>query len=561
MDTFLPTGTDRSPLSLPNRLLAPDAVWQPKPVPWLYLGLILLLGLSLRVLMATKIDTLCNDGVLYAQLALSIENGDLVNGTREVRLNTLSLVLAVLHSAGLSWEMAGRVQGVTCSTLAILPLFGWIRRQFDDRIAVIACILYAAHPTVIKWSPEMVRDSLFALFAASTLYFAWRAACELRPRFYVATAVMFVLAAHTRVEAIFLLLPMAAWSARRSLALRQQRWRPWAGLACSAAVCGALLLAIAGLVHWQTGHWTSIRSTPFALAADFAQRLLPFLPQTDGQEEKAIAAATSIPPLVDLSISRRGYILLNTLERGLSPFYALFSLGGIVWAWRVWARSDSQPNFVVSLVVIASMWIHLGYAGISSTRYVLTIVMLGLPFAAMGIWGLSQAISRLAAQSLRRDWRQQQVATCLLVALVLFGTAIVAHRHVARRTAQAEVGRWLLVQNGPQMRVLGTDDLRALLVHYGRAQFISLAGSVTFEQLQVDIRHHQPDALILSTAAIDSPTSRQLKQCQESLGYRLVDAREVGTVEAHVLLLVRNLSGTPAVRRNIALSMDGHRKR
>ena len=57
------------------------------------------------------------------------------------------------------------------SSLTVLPLFGWTRRQFDDRLATIACLLYAVHPKLIEWSPELVRDpSQFRVIVTCNLF-------------------------------------------------------------------------------------------------------------------------------------------------------------------------------------------------------------------------------------------------------------------------------------------------------------------------------------------------------------------------------------------------------
>src|SRR5207244_12435965 len=106
-------------------------------------------------------DTLCRDGIFYIQLPEALERHDVQGGLGTLRLNTFPAVLAVLHHLGLNWQLAGECWGVAMSSLAVLPLFGWARRQFDDRLATIACLLYAVHPKLIEWSPELVRDPTF----------------------------------------------------------------------------------------------------------------------------------------------------------------------------------------------------------------------------------------------------------------------------------------------------------------------------------------------------------------------------------------------------------------
>ncbi|HEX5443468.1 MAG TPA: hypothetical protein VFW87_06555, partial [Pirellulales bacterium] len=116
---------------------------RPLPRARLALAALVLFCAAPRGVAAWKLDTLCKDGVFYVQLAEGFERGDLEAGLGRLRLNTYPLILAGLHRAGLDWELASRLWGVAVSSLVVLPLFGWVRRQFDDRTAVCACFLYA----------------------------------------------------------------------------------------------------------------------------------------------------------------------------------------------------------------------------------------------------------------------------------------------------------------------------------------------------------------------------------------------------------------------------------
>ena len=71
------------------------------------------------------------------------------------------------------------------SSLTVLPLCGWVRRQFNDQTALLAGVLYAAHPVFIQWSPELIRDPTFWLLFMLTLYLLWRAVTEVHgPGFF-----------------------------------------------------------------------------------------------------------------------------------------------------------------------------------------------------------------------------------------------------------------------------------------------------------------------------------------------------------------------------------------
>ena len=56
------------------------------------------------------------------------------------------------------------------ASLTVVPLWGWLRRMFDDRLAVIACLVYALHGKLIAISPLIIRDSTFWFLLVLTLY-------------------------------------------------------------------------------------------------------------------------------------------------------------------------------------------------------------------------------------------------------------------------------------------------------------------------------------------------------------------------------------------------------
>ncbi len=258
-----------------NHLAVPQAErLQLPPAHWLLLILVLLC-LVPRAMMAMRIPSVCPDGVLYIHVAQAIEAGDWSSASRDMGLNIYPLILTALHRMGLDWELAAGLWGVTVSSLVVLPLWGWVRRQFDDRVALIACLLYAVNPKFIEWSPEVMRDPTFWLLFMLAIYWLWRAVTEVHYGYFVAAGMAIILASLTRFEGLFLLIPLTLWAFWRFTALSgRQRATCGAGVSPAQAtgaappqnyrkklllgvvfcvvVFPALLLAIN--VGWACGH-------------------------------------------------------------------------------------------------------------------------------------------------------------------------------------------------------------------------------------------------------------------------------------------------------------------
>ena len=126
--------------------------------------------------MAWRVPGICPDAVYYIGLGKAFETGDFEHGLGDMRFNIYPLILTGLHRAGLGWETAGIAWSVAISSCVALPLYGWVRRMFGQRLALGAGFLYAIHPGFVRWSVEIIRDSTFWFLFAASIYLLWRAA-------------------------------------------------------------------------------------------------------------------------------------------------------------------------------------------------------------------------------------------------------------------------------------------------------------------------------------------------------------------------------------------------
>jgi hypothetical protein len=186
----------------------------PPRLPW-RLGTVALLVLACflpRAVAAWRWDVLWGDTLHYVHASLALEGGNFQNGFAEFGLNIYPLMLIPLRHLGIDWTVAAKWFSVVVATLTVLPIWGWLRRMFDDRTAVLACLVYALHGKLIAISPLIIRDSTFWLLLALTLYFLWRAVGELHFFRYLAAGIAMTLAIYTRTEGWLLLIPLFGWS-------------------------------------------------------------------------------------------------------------------------------------------------------------------------------------------------------------------------------------------------------------------------------------------------------------------------------------------------------------
>jgi 4-amino-4-deoxy-L-arabinose transferase-like glycosyltransferase len=437
-------------------------------VPWLLLFLVLVCLIP-RVVMALRIPSVCPDGVLYIHLAQAIEAGDWRAGLREMNLNVYPLILAALHHAGLGWELAAGIWGVVVSSLVVLPLWGWVRRQFDDRVALVACLLYAMNPKFIEWSPEVMRDPTFWLLFMLAIYWLWRAVTEISYRYFIAAGAAIMLASLTRIEGLFLLIPLTLWTFWRFRALggispgRQECLPHRKKLLIGAGLCVVVFPALLALanVGWVFGHsgWAALRLSPLA-------RVQPWLESVVGHT----AAVASVDGLdKPLDFGRMIWIFIPTMTRGLSPVFALLMFGGI-WGWRrVWSRRDHQPLFYVAVVVMCGIWVQLWYDRNICPRYALPIVLMASPFAALGLLGLIGRLLRIVGwlgggARLRRG--VVAVAGSVVVIIGLSDAMTGSGKYFETRQMAADLGCWMRHEYPARPAIVGPIGITPIISFY-----------------------------------------------------------------------------------------------
>lgn len=499
----------------PNRLAEPAPLEKTAPASPLLLLALVVLCLLPRALMALRTDILCTDGTFYIGLAQRLHEGHLGGGLAEIHLNTLPVLLVLLHRLGLGWELAGKLLSVTASTLAVLPLFGLARRQFDTRVALVTCFLYIAHPVLIEQSHEVIRDPVFWLVYLGALYLLWRAVTEVRAGLFVLAGLAITVAALSRIEGLFLLIPLAAWSASRWIALKTARWRLVGGVAACVAVFPLLLVIVN--VTWLRDHpqWEFFRLRPFALLADWLSAHFGLSP--------AVADLFDEGPLNSQHATTMGQMAwgwVHTMERGLSPVFALLMLGGLGWYWRIWLRSDHRPLFFVSLAIMMGMWIHLWHTQGSSHRYPLPIVLTGSMFAALALLALNDGFRELGRRWRWGDRFGRITVVSAFVAVGGVGISDALTSDFTAREGRARLGRWIEQQFGPTPLILGREDVARLTAYYAPQADCRLFPKAISEGDLIDLaRQIRPDVILLSVTFREARQYTGACRKLETLGF------------------------------------------
>jgi hypothetical protein len=546
------------PVDFPDRLAAPHAstvcaderricrasplstVYRPRS-GWVLLALVVLC-LVPRAIAAWKIGGICPDGVLYVQLAKALEQGAPGEALARINLNLYPVVLMLVHGCGLDWELGAKIWGVVISSLVVLPLYGWVRHQFDDRVALAACFLYAVHTDLIRWSGEVVRDPTFWFLFVLSLYSMWRAITEVRLSLFLAAGLAIALAALTRFEGLFLFLPLALWTTRRARGntfheARDDRKRLILGAAMCAGILPALLVLASAV--WLRGHapWELLRSDPLTLVADWGRAVWARI------GDPASAAYSS------LAWTRMIELFGLAMIKGLTPLFTAGMLVGVIGWWRVWRRPCHQATCATILVVLLAIWIHLYSAHVSCQRYFLPIALMMCPFAGLGLLACSARLLRWA-----RGWRPAAFVPAAFVGTV--SMAIVLGADCRYRAERAELGRWAHERFGPSPSLLGPDGITQVVEYYAHGRCESFPADTCDEAVAAHADRFAPDLLLVPPKRAEALLARMA-----SLGFARIDGAELPEQcgRVHVLARQGRRPPTPLQGANVIALSAVHR--
>jgi len=511
-------------------------------------------------------DAICPDAVSYMDMADALERGDWDRALGYLNLNIYPPILVALRHTGFEWTEVAAWWSVVLASLAVLPLWGLVRRMFDDRVAVISCLLYAVHPYLLAYSPEIIRDPTHWFLFLLSLYLIWRATAEARWPWFVATGAALTLAVHLRSEAWLLVLPLFGWAAWRWFENPARRRRLVAGTLVSLAMIPATIVVVNLTVLADHPRWEWGCMRPVACVRQWAERSMAAWNHEAGTTkepqgtERHVGSPTPkqarpLPPKkLKCSTALALRKVLVRMVKTLTYPYGLLALVSLWIDRRELIRPRDLPLVLICIVLVVGMAVRLTISPISP-RYFVIVVLLALPRVARGMILLGGALAALVERLGFRLVRPNGVLVGLVLPVLVWGTLAgwnTAHQICRAYDEQAAMGRWILATLGPEQRIGCNLQVYYVLTYYAQGKAFKLRqdlgnNSVAFE---VNVERHRPDAIVLwedGDLGKASETCRVILRDRERLGYRAVRAEEMppGCPGIWILLREDSASATP----------------
>ena len=496
-----------------NQLLNPAPAKLAWPAPWILLALLALTAIP-RIWLAAKTEYVYPDGGLYLNWAEAVERGEpywLFEGKQP---SGYVMVLVLLKRLGLEGETAGKIWGVLISTLTILPLVGWLRRMGDERLAVWGGVLFAVHPELMEWGPELVREPTCWFLLVCTLYALWRALEHGAGWWFCLAGLSLTACIQVRSEGWLLFIPLLIWTAQRLLVLPVLRGRLLLGtcgmcvlLALLPPVCNRLPLFSVGAKethnwdHWKSfSHWLEAKLRPPPAA------------------ETSSVVIVGKPPL---SWKAWSWGLRHTLWKGIGPVYLAAVASLALCGWNRWkTRTDWWPLWLMAAAHVVCLGVYFDREREILSRYAGSTFLFLLPAAAAGfsLWsdGLTWLCRKLSTSFPSPRFASHGPALLLAACLMTWGFHSVAKLDHGGRAEKAELGRWLAQEFGTGRTIWGSERFLRLVSYYsGSDLHFYRPGRPQLDQL----RHTQADILILSQLPECHALTAEIAAHHASLGY------------------------------------------
>jgi 4-amino-4-deoxy-L-arabinose transferase-like glycosyltransferase len=252
------------------------------------------------------------DGVLqYIPVARLFAWGEYREALGQVQLPLYPFLIAVVSKTTGNFELSGQIISIVASILAVIPLFLLGKYIFGETAAFWAGIFYLLNPEMLQRSVDVLKEGLliFLLFSAVFLFYLFLS--RRRMSWLVASSLLTLLAALTRVVSLMLIPVFIFWI----LCLRKKPfdvnfYKRFGYIFVVFALCSAVVIPLMVNVKMVTGQWDISRKVVTARA--LVESLL-----FDRKLEM-------------VEVERGPFVLVKKIIKVYHPILFLFLLAGLI---------------------------------------------------------------------------------------------------------------------------------------------------------------------------------------------------------------------------------------
>ncbi|MFH0963245.1 MAG: glycosyltransferase family 39 protein [Planctomycetota bacterium] len=447
--------------------------------------LLVALAIATRIVLFERVVVVAKDAVGFLEMARAFAAGRVGVFLAHAQHPFYPFLVVVAHLAVPGWIVAGQVVSLTMSVAALVPLYLLVRRIFGVRTALAAGLLFVFLPRFARPSADVLTEPTYVFLCLAALAAGFRAAADGDAAAAALLGLFSGLAYLTRPEGGVVFIIGASAIAVAGLP-------HWRGRVVAKAICllmsAVIFAAAAGpylvFLRCDTGRWTlSKKKSLAALVMSETAMNLALQPENGRPDVESLPAAPRDgrePTDADSVVVRlRGDLpvaalfVLSQVTQAVHPLLFLLAVVGAIWEGR---RRAGELYFVAVIVIsVALAFLLACRIGYVSSRHLILVGALALPWAARGIDVATKALTGLPSRSPGTPARRATVFGMILAAcvVVLSFQAFKLQRH--ETSGYREAGRRILETFGPGKRFLYFRDGRAALYAQGTADDLALS--------------------------------------------------------------------------------------
>ena len=282
-------------------------------------------------------------------------------------------------------------------------------------------------------------------------------------------------------------------------------------------VCISIYPALMGMIHltWYRGLAANdfVRTEPLMLAQDWAEEMMG---------ERSAEKKRRADLLAPLPLWKMAERFAGGMAKGFTPLYLLAAIGGIAVWWRVWRRRDYQPLVYTAGLIFLAIWVHLYWSHEAGARYFFPVVMVSLPFVALGALKFSAALAKCFRQPYLPAAKWMAAAAPLAIVLAV-NLSVSLGCDCRQRAATVELGRWVQEQYGPTARIFGPDGETQVVNYYAQGRCDSFPEAATEAAVVKRIGKLRPQVILLAADPRTPERNAGLQDRVEALGFATID--------------------------------------
>jgi len=418
---------------------------------WLWLALILVGAVAFRLILMTKAYAVGFDEVNYLKLAASGHLHGLNHVLHTYWSPFYPLVVALFSYLMPDYEVAGKWASLLSSCAVIVPLFFFIRKFYDRRIALGTSLLVAFFTYAASFSVYAHTEFIYSFVAIAGIIAGWYALLNKNIVLSLVSGISFSLAYLTRPEGFGFLLTFLGVTFVVFLValLKRKRVLPYVYIGLVSSI-GFFAVALPYLMylHRETGQWTlSTKGAANQQGEIYVQNMDQFaedphnclskdnkvLLQDDIYHLGTFLTAIKNDDRANIEISRSAFlakvfenyykILTEDLTKVLTvPLLILLGIGLFV---DPWTRQRALINLYL-LSYLVFFWLVLIPAFHITLRYFVPLIPLSFIWVAAGtnkvIDWLSETLKTTLGET-NKMFSSGWVSAALIV-VVIFASAI-----------------------------------------------------------------------------------------------------------------------------------------